>query len=91
MAECQGPRAQMERLFLLCLAGKCSKNLQSARSPAQCKSDPCNSMVSYRRDQLLRHVSLTIHLHLAGFMRQNDLKKKFSLGKCSLNKLLNLN
>ena len=90
MAEYQGPRAQMERLFLLYLAGRCCENLQSARSPAQCKSGPGNNMVS-RRDQLLHHVSLTNHLHLTGFSRQNAFEKKISPGKCSLNKLLNLN
>ena len=77
MAELQGPRAQMERLFLLYLAGRCCENLQSARSPAQCKSGPGNNMVS-RRDQLLHHVSLTIHLHLAGFTRQNAFEKKLA-------------
>ena len=50
MAEYLGPRAQMKRLFLLYLAGRYCENLQSARSPAQCKSGPGN-MVS-RRDQL---------------------------------------
>ena len=69
----------MERLFLLYLAGRCSENLQSACSPAQCKPGPGNNMVS-RRDQLLHHVSLTIHLHLAGFTRQNALKKKLARG-----------
>ena len=54
------------------------ENLQSARSLAQCKSGPGNSMVSYRRDQLLHHVSLTIHLHLAGFTRQNAFEKKLA-------------
>ena len=70
MAEYQRPLAQMERLFLLYLAGRCCENLRSVRSPAQCISGPGNNMVS-RRDQLLHHVSLTIHLHLAGFTRQN--------------------
>ena len=74
MAEYQGPRAQMKRLFSLYLAGRCCENPQSARSPAQCKSCPSNNMVS-RRDQLLHHVSQTIHLHLAGFTRQNAVKK----------------
>ena len=79
MAEYQGPRALMERLFLLYLAGRCCENLQSARSPAQCKSGPGNNMVS-RRDQLLLNVSLTIHLHLVGFTRQNAFEKKTSPG-----------
>ena len=98
MAEYQGPRAQIERLFLLYLAGRYCENLQSARSPAQNKSGPGNmvsrrdqlDMVS-RRDQLLHHVSLAIHLHLAGFTRQSAFEKKISPAKCSLNKLLNLN
>ena len=77
MAEYQGPRVQMERIFLLYLAGRCCENLQSARSPTQCKSGPGNDMVS-RRDQLLNHVSLTIHFHFAGFTRQNALKKKLA-------------
>ena len=67
----------MERLFLLFLAGRCCENLQSARSPTQCKSGPGNNMVSYRRDQLLHHVSPTIHLHLAGFTRQNAFEKNY--------------
>ena len=79
MAEYQGPRAQMEGLFLLYLAGRCCENLQKARSRAQCKSGPDNNMVS-RRDQLLHHVSLTIYLHLAGFTRQNAFEKKNSPG-----------
>ena len=36
-------------------------------------------MVS-RRDQLLHHVSLTIHLHLAGFTRQSAFDKKLARG-----------
>ena len=79
MAEYQGPRAQMERLFLLYLERRCFENLQNARSPAQCKSGPGNNMVS-RRDQLLHHVSLTIHLHLAGFTRQIAFEKKLARG-----------
>ena len=79
MADCQGPRAQMERLFLLYLAGRCCKNLQSAGSPAQYKSGPGNNM-GRRRDQLLHHVSLTIHLHLAGFTWRNAFEKKLARG-----------
>ena len=79
MAEYQGPRAQMERLFLLYLAGRCCENLQSATSPAQCKSGLGKNMVS-RRDQLLHRVSLTIHHHLAGFTRQNAFEKKLARG-----------
>ena len=53
MTECQLSRAQMERLFLLYLAGRCCENLQSARSLAQCKSSPGNSRAkSTDRDKL---------------------------------------
>ena len=45
MAEYLGPRAKMERLFLLYLAGRCCENLQSARSPAKYKSGPGNNML----------------------------------------------
>ena len=34
----------------LCLTGRCCKNLQRARGPAQCKSGPGNNMVSRRND-----------------------------------------
>ena len=61
MAEYQRPRAQMETLFLLYLAGRCSENLQRVRSPALCKSDPGNNMVSRRDQLLLHHVSLVIY------------------------------
>ena len=71
------------------LAERCCENLQSAESPAQCKSRPGNSMVS-RRNHLLCHFSVTIYIHLAGLYEKKYLKK-ISQEKCSLNKLLNLN
>ena len=43
MAQCQGPRAQMVRLFFglhLFLAERCCENPQSTRGPAQCKPGP---------------------------------------------------
>ena len=46
----------------------------SARGNAQCKSGPGNNMFS-KRNHLLDHFSITIHLHLASFYAQNTFKK----------------
>ena len=48
-----------------------------------------NSTVS-KRNHVMYHFSITIHLHLASFYAQNIFEKT-SKGKCSLNKILNLN
>ena len=89
----RGPCAQMERhlfSFYLHLAGRCFENPQSTKGPVQCKSCPSNNMLVSRFNHLLYHFSITILLHLASFTRKNTFEKNF-LGKCSLNKLLNMN
>ena len=89
----KGFRAQMVRLFFglhLHLAGRPCENLPSAKSPAQYKSGQGNNMVS-RRNHLLYHFKITIHLHLTSFYATKYFWKTNYLGKCSLNKPLNLN
>ena len=56
-----------------------AKNPQSTRSPSQCKSSPGNNLVS-RRNHLLYHYSITIHLHHASFYADKLLLKKISKG-----------
>ena len=64
------PGAQLSdvRTFfsLLLFLARFYKNFQSSRGPTQSKSGPFNSMVS-KRNYLLYHFSITIHLHLASF------------------------
>ena len=51
------------------------QNRQSASGPMQCKSGPVNNMVS-KRNHLLYHFSITIHLPPCRFLRDNMLLKK---------------
>ena len=88
----QGPRTQTVRLYLWSspiFGKKMLRKLSNARGPKQCKSIPGKNMVS-RRNHLLYHYSLTIDLHPVSFYA-TILLKKISQGKCSINKLLNLN
>ena len=78
------------KTFFVIFGRKMLRNVPKCQEPRVMQIRPCNNMVS-RRDQLMHHVSLTIHLHLAGFIRQNAFEKKISPDKNSLNKLLNLN
>ena len=50
----------------LYMAGRSRENLQSAKGPAQRKSGPGNNMIG-RRNHLLYHFKITIHLHFAIF------------------------
>ena len=64
----EAPRSN-GKIFLslyLYLAGRCCDNSQSTRGPAYRDFGPDNNMVS-RRNHLLYHFSITIHLHLASF------------------------
>ena len=85
MAQCQGLRAQMVRLFFglhLYLARRCCENLQSARGPARCNSGPGNNMITLvsRRDHLLYHFSIAIHLHLSNYYATKYFWNKLAKG-----------
>ena len=70
----------------LYLAGRCCDNPQSARGTAQCISGPGNYMVG-RRNHLLYHFLITIHLHLASFYAQNTFLKNY-LGKMLIEQII---
>ena len=62
-------------IFSSLLVGRCCKNSQSARGPAQCKFGSGNNMVSWR-NHLLCHFSIKIHFHLASVCAKKYLWKK---------------
>ena len=81
MTQSKGPRAQMVRLFFglhLYVARRVCENLQSAKISTQCKSGPVNNMVG-KRNHLLQHTSITIHITLPVFTRLYTLKKLWEM------------
>ena len=77
MAQCQGPRAQIIKLFWSSpvFGRKMFQKSQSDRGTTQCKSGQGNNMVS-RRNNLLHHFKIAIHLHLTSFYATKYLRKK---------------
>ena len=65
---------------------KMLRNFQSAKGPTQCKSGPGNNMVG-RRNHLLGHFSITIHLQNASFHAKKKLLKK-KLGEALIEQII---
>ena len=91
MAQRQGPRFQMIRLIFWSLLNwqeGIAENFQSTRSPTQCRFDPVSNMVS-KRNYLLYHFSITIHLHLASsYATIYFREKKLATGEMLIEKII---
>ena len=81
MAQCQRPRAQMVKLFLVFTYIWQEDFVINRKVPGtSCNVNPAwNKMISYR-NHLLYHFSMTSHLHLASFYTQNTFEKKLARG-----------
>ena len=88
MKQCQGPAADSNTFFWSSsIFGR-----KMLRKSPKCQGThamyirPGNNMVG-KRNHLLYHFSITIHLHLAGFHAQNTSKKNY-LGKMLIQQII---
>ena len=90
MAQSQGPSALMVRLFWSSpiFGRKMLRKSPKCQGPSQSKSDPSINVVS-RRNHLLYHFSIIIHLHLASFYATKS-KKLATLRKMLIEHIIRL-